>query len=145
MVPQFLNTGTGVTSASRPNKTSLIMFPHNNNLASTHGQECLCGGHGIQHHSARDVRGVSPTCASDNRRADLGPGCGTCSGLGTNSSPSWPLSHNFRSPGKHCHRQPLIEERAFVEAQASSTPLGKKYQCRCMGENNRNSLSSLLP
>ena len=44
---------------------------NNNNLASIHGQRCLCGSYRIQHYTSRGPEGVLPTHMSGNRHTDL--------------------------------------------------------------------------
>lgn len=51
-------------------------LPNNNNLALIHGQKCVCGSCGIQHHKLRDLGGVLPTCSLGNRHRDCDPGYG---------------------------------------------------------------------
>ena len=48
---------------------------HNNNSWSIQRQRCLCGSCGIQHHMSRDPGTASPTHASGDGQADLGPRC----------------------------------------------------------------------
>lgn len=44
---------------------------NNNNLASIHGQRCLCGSCRIQHYTSRGPGGVLPIYMSGNRHTDL--------------------------------------------------------------------------
>lgn len=40
----------------------------------------LCGSCGIEHHTSRDLRGVSPTGVLSDKHTDLGSSCGPYSG-----------------------------------------------------------------
>ena len=140
-----------MTLATWPNKLSLTCIPHNqqHSLAFIHGQNCLSGNCGIQHHKPRDPGGVSPTQASGHRHTHLGPGCGPWSGPWTCSKLPQPLSPAawvpLESTALDNHlptRKPLWKPR-FPKAKFQHT-VGTKiyiYKFGHIGEGKKNSLT----
>lgn len=116
-----------------------------NNFALIHGQKCLCGSRGIQHHTLRDLDWVPPTCALSNWQTDLSPGCGPCSVPWHSSSHSWSLSRN---PWRILSfRQSPRDKRTFMGVQVSIIEVPthcwnkKQYKFGPIGEGKKTSLT----
>ena len=132
----MLSASHGIRSSS-----SLSPFPNNKILASIHRQNCIWGSGGIQHHTQKDLGGISPTRSLGSGQRDLSPACGSAWSMNQLKpllAVSWDLLEN-------CLRQSPTDERAGNTGFWKEVPAHQKRKKKKFGHtgvDNRNSLTS---
>lgn len=114
-----------MTLATWLNKRSL----NNNNLASMHGQKCLCDCCGIPHHTSGDLGGALPSYVSGNRHTET-------SILDVDSAVTLcgfsPSSHSLEAPGRqhlsHSQIRESLQKSRFLVEKFQHSVEAKKYE-----------------